>query len=370
MHLYLYSMKKGFLNAITSGEWEVTDIVEITADKVYYTSTESSPLARDLYSVSLNGKNRKRMTGGDGTYRISAGRGMHYYISSFTNVSTPLTITLCDGRGKQLRLLEDNSALKSKIAYMGVPEREFFTFRTDAGTELNGYVIKPVGFDSTKRYPVLMTQYSGPGSQSVADVWSIGWEDVLAQKGYVVACVDGRGTGYRGEEFKKCTYRNLGALETEDQISAARHLASLAWVDASRIGIYGWSYGGFMALNSILKGNDVFKLAVAVAPVTSWRYYDTVYTEVYNGLPQDNAAGYDNNSPINYAERLSGKLLLIHGSGDDNVHVQNSYEMAKALVAKGKQFDMMIYPDDNHSMYPNGSVNIRQKMIEYITTNL
>ena len=253
---------------------------------------------------------------------------------------------------------------------LNVPEKEFFTFATERGDTLYGYLKKPYGFDPEKRYPVLMTQYSGPGSQSVSDSWGIGWEDVLVQNGYIVACVDGRGTGYRGEEFKKCTYRNLGGKETEDQISAARYIGSLPFVDASRIGIYGWSFGGFMALNCILKGADVFKMAIAVAPVTSWRYYDTIYTEVYNGLPQDNAAGYDDNSPINFADRLQGRLLLIHGSADDNVHVQNSMEMASALIRAGKQFDMMIYPDDNHSMVPSGVHNIREKMVEYTLKNL
>ncbi|MBQ8863563.1 MAG: S9 family peptidase, partial [Rikenellaceae bacterium] len=235
---------------------------------------------------------------------------------------------------------------------------------------LNGYFKKPADFDPNKKYPVLMTQYSGPGSQQVTNSWGIGWEDVLVQNGYVVACVDGRGTGYRGEEFKKCTYRNLGKLEVEDQISAARYLGTLPWVDASRIGIYGWSFGGFMALNCILKGADVFKMAIAVAPVTSWRYYDTIYTEVYNGLPQDNAEGYDDPSPINHADKLKGKLLICHGSADDNVHPQNAIEMVRALGKAGKLFDMMYYPDANHSMVPGFGNAVRQKMVDYTLTNL
>ncbi len=252
--------------------------------------------------------------------------------------------------------------------------REFFSFTTDEGTELYGWIMRPAGFDETKKHPVFMTQYSGPGSESVF-VERLSGGDMaiykpLLEAGYIVACVDPRGTGGRGEAFKKSTYGDLGGPETVDQIAAARYLASMPWVDASRIGIYGWSYGGFVSLNSILKGADVFKAAVAVAPVTSWRFYDTIYTEIYNGLPQDNPAGYDNNSPINYAELLRGKLLLIHGSGDDNVHVQNSMEMAKALVAAGKQFDMMIYPDDNHSMWPSGGLHVRRKIVDWVIANL
>ena len=372
MHLYLYSIGKGFVRALTSGEWEVTDLVGISGDRVYYLSTETSPLCRNLYSVKLNGRGKQRLTDRQGTYRISPSCGMKYYISYFSSANTPLQVELRSSDGKLIRVLEDNAALRNRMKEMNlhVPEKEFFTFATERGDTLYGYLKKPADFDSSKIYPVLMTQYSGPGSQSVSDSWGIGWEDVLVENGYIVACVDGRGTGYRGEDFKKCTFRNLGGLEVEDQISAARYLGGLPFVDSSRIGIYGWSFGGFMSLNCILKGADVFKMAIAVAPVTSWRYYDTIYTEVYNGLPQDNPEGYDDNSPINFADRLKGKLLLIHGSADDNVHVQNSMDMASALIRAGKQFDMMIYPDDNHSMYPSGAHNIREKMIDFTLKNL
>jgi dipeptidyl aminopeptidase/acylaminoacyl peptidase len=254
--------------------------------------------------------------------------------------------------------------------------REFFVFITEGGTELYGWMMKPDGFDPARaeKYPLFMTQYSGPGSESVF-VEKIGAGDMaiyrpLLEAGYIVVCVDPRGTGGRGEAFKKCTYGQLGKLETEDQIAAARWLGTLPFVDPSRIGIYGWSYGGFVALNSILKGADVFALAVAVTPVTSWRFYDTIYTEIYNGLPADNPAGYDDNSPINYAHLLRGKLLLVHGTGDDNVHVQNSMEMAKALVAAEREFDMMIYPDDNHSMVPGGRLHVRRKIVDWVIENL
>ncbi len=372
MHLYLYDMKKGLVRPLTSGRWEVTDLVGVAGGRVYYVSTENSPLRRDLYSISLNGRGKRRLTQQDGISRIVPSSGMKYYMSYFSSADTPLQVTLHSSDGRLIRVMEDNAALRSRLDEMGftVPRKEFFEMVTERGDTLFGYLKKPQGFDASKRYPVLMTQYSGPGSQSVSDSWSVGWEDVMVQNGYIVACVDGRGTGYRGEDFKKCTYRNLGGCEVEDQISAARYLASQPFVDPSRIGIYGWSFGGFMSLNCILKGADVFKMAIAVAPVTSWRYYDTIYTEVYNGLPQDNAAGYDDNSPINFADRLKGRLLLIHGSADDNVHVQNSMEMASAFIRAGKQFDMMIYPDDNHSMAPSGGHNIREKMIDYTLRNL
>lgn len=368
-HLYLYSVSKGLLNPITGGDWEVTDFVGVSGDRVYYISCEGSPLRRNLYSVLLNGKHKQRMTMGEGTYSVAPSVGMRYYIATFSNVATPPIITLHSHDGKLLRTLEDNTKLKRAIEKLRVPKKEFFDFTTPMGETLNGYIIKPYDFDSTKRYPLLMSQYSGPGSQEVVDRWSISWCDVLVQKGYVVVSVDGRGTGGRGEEFRKCTYAKLGVLEVEDQVFTAHYLAQQPWVDAGRIAIYGWSYGGFMALGSILKGNDIFKMAIAVAPVTSWRFYDTIYTEIYNGLPKDNAAGYDSN-PINLADSLRGKLLIVHGTADDNVHVQNSYAMADALVKAGKKFDMMIYPDNNHSMRSSGRHHVMEMMIDYTLKNL
>ena len=367
--LYLYSIAKGFLNRITSGEWEVTELVGIEGDKVYYISTESSPLKRDLFSIKLNGKDKKRLTGGDGTYSIAPSRGFRYFISYFSNVNTPNRVTLHKADGKLVRVLEENTALKERLAELKVPVKEFFTFRTPEGTELNGYMIRPNDFDSTRTYPLFMVQYSGPGSQRVADSWSMAWEDVLVQQGYIVACVDGRGTGCRGSEFKKCTYKQLGKYEVEDQIHAARYLGSLPYIDANRIGIFGWSYGGFMALNCILKGNDVFKMAIAVAPVTSWRFYDTIYTEIYNGDPNENPSGYDDNSPIHFADRLEGKLLIAHGTADDNVHIQNTYEMVARLVEHDKPFEMYIYPDRNHSM-GNYRNRLMERCIEFVHRNL
>lgn len=369
MHLYLYSVSEGLLGRITSGEWEVTELLGIEGDRVYYLSTETSPLRRDLYTVRLDGRDKRRLTGGDGTYRIAPSRGFRYFISYFSNVRTPNRVTLHRSDGRLVRTLEDNAALRAKLDELQVPVKEFFRFATSEGVELNGYMVRPNGFDSSRRYPVLMTQYSGPGSQQAADRWTIGWEDVLVQQGYIVACVDGRGTGFRGEEFKKCTYGELGKYETVDQIEAARYLASLPYVDPDRIGIYGWSYGGFMALNCILKGNDVFRAAIAVAPVTSWRFYDTIYTEIYNGLPQDNPSGYDDNSPIHFADRLKGKLLIAHGTGDDNVHIQNTYEMITKLVEYDKPFELYVYPDRNHGMGPSRH-HLMERCIEFVQRNL
>lgn len=369
-HLYVYSIEKGLTDTLTQGNWEVTKLVGVTPNKAYYISNEGSALRNNLYSVKLNGKGKTRLTEGKGVWSVAPSKDFSYFISYFSNTSTPNIVRMHNSSGKVLRTLEDNAELRKTIDEKKVAQKEFFRFTTERGTVLNCYMIKPAKFDPSKKYPVMMTQYSGPGSQQVMDRWSLDWTDVLVQEGYIVVCVDGRGTGGRGTEFRKGTYANLGSQEVEDQVSAAKYLASQPYVDKSRIGIYGWSYGGFMALNCILKGADVFKMAVAVAPVTSWRYYDTIYTEIYNGLPQDNPGGYDDNSPIHFAKNLKGKLLLIHGTDDDNVHVQNSMAMAKALIEAGKHFDMMIYPDDNHSMYPTGSHHIRETMIAYTLENL
>lgn len=369
-HIYLYSIEKGLIRPITSGEWQVTSIVETTEKNIYYTSTETSPIRRNLYSIDYKGKKKQRLTKLDGTYAIAPSKGMKYYISTFSSASSGRLVELRNGKGELIRTLVENNELNEKIK--ALPQKEFFTFTTERGDNLNAYIIKPLDFDPNKQYPVLLTQYSGPGSQSVADSFGMGWESVMVGNGYIVACVDGRGTGFMGEKFKKQTYGNLGALEVEDQISFARHLASQSWVDSNRIGIYGWSYGGFMALGCALKGEGLFKMAIAVAPVTSWRYYDTIYTEIYNDLPQDNPKGYDDNSPINFADKLSDRtsLLIMHGTADDNVHVQNTMEMCHALNRAGKQYDMMIYPDQNHSMLPNYSYNIRNNMIQYTLRNL
>ena len=373
MHLYLYSIRRGFLAQVTKGPWEVTAVVGTDGKRVWYLSTETSPLRRNLYSVRLDGKEKRRLTTGEGYYTVAPSRGMKYCITTFSNATTPNRVEICDAEGTPVRTLAESRALREELAATRRPVKEFFTFTTERGDTLNAYIVKPRDFDPSKRYPVLLTQYSGPGSQQVADRWSLDWEDALVDKGYIVVSADGRGTGFRGERFKKQTYGRLGALEVEDQLSLARYMAAQPWIDPARIGIYGWSYGGFMATSCALKGLGLFRMAIAVAPVTSWRYYDTIYTEIYNNLPQYNAAGYDENSPIHFARMLDDektRLLLIHGTADDNVHFQNTIEMARALNRAGKQYDMMIYPDQNHSMMPDDTHNVRQKMIDYTLEHL
>ena len=370
MHLYLHSVLHGRVCALTSGAWEVTELVAVTPKRVYYLSTERSPLVRDLYSVSLSGRGKRRMSEAEGTHAIMPSCGMKYYVQSFSSVTTPNVITVHRADGRVVDTLADRRADVAATGRWAV--KQFRQFTTERGDTLNYYVQLPDNFDPSRRYPVLLTQYSGPGSQSVRNRWSLDWEDAMVRKGYIVACCDGRGTGFRGEAFKKCTYRNLGRAEVEDQLSFARHLASQSWVDAERIGIYGWSYGGFMAINCALHGEGLFRMAIAVAPVTSWRYYDTIYTEIYNGLPQDNAVGYDDCSPLPHAAKLSPRtrLLIMHGTADDNVHFQNTMEMCRRLNEAGKQYDMMVYPDQNHSMRPSATSLVRQKMIDYTTENL
>ena len=369
-HLYLHSVADGRICALTSGNWEVTDIVGISPDKklVYYMSTEQSPLERHLYSVTLDGKKKNCILSKPGYWRVYPSANMKYFAAEHSATNCYPTAAVYNAKGKMLRSLMTEDPATTEPTF----QRNYATFTTERGDELQYYLIYPEKFDPAKQYPVLMTQYSGPGSQEIANRWTTDWEETLARNGYIIACCDARGTGYRGEEYKKVTYGNLGHCEVEDQLSFARHLAAQEFVDASRIGIYGWSYGGFMALGCALKGDGIFKMAIAVAPVTSWRYYDSIYTEIYNGLPQYNPAGYDDNSPINFADRLSldTRLLIIHGTADDNVHFQNTMEMCRALNNAGKQYDMMVYPDQNHSMRPTGMIHIRQKMVDYCLENL
>lgn len=375
-HIYLYDMQGKELCQITKGEYEVVGIDAVDEDKqlIYYTSHESSPLNKELYVVDFKGKKKTKLSDKPGTYQSFFSNNCKYYVSMFSDANTAPVYTLRDNRGKLLTTLQDNAALQERMKEYGTCHKTFGTFTTSTGTELNYYSIVPADFDSNKAYPLLFYVYGGPGNQQVNNAYGYSdyyWYHMLAQKGYVVVCFDGRGTGGRGAEFKKQTYRNLGKMECEDAIEAARWFGKQKWVDADRIGIWGWSFGGYLTTLSILKGNDVFKTAIAVAPVMTWRYYDNIYTERFLQRPQDNPSGYDDNSPLNFADRLQGNYLLIHGTGDDNVHVQNSLDMLTALEKAGKQFEFRLYPNKNHSIYGgNTRLNLYQLMTDFLERKL
>ena len=375
-HIYLYDKDGKLKNQVTQGPWEVTSYYgyDPKSKRVFYQSSENGSINRGVYSVKVNGKSKKALATEAGTNSANFSTDFTYFIKSFSDAETPYVFTLnAADDGDLVRKIKDNQALKDQFADYVISEKEFFTLPIN-GEELNAYMIKPKDFDPNKKYPVFMTQYSGPGSQSVANSWSGGngyWFQMLAQEGYIIVCVDPRGTGLKGRDFKKMTQKELGKYEVEDQIAAAQALGQRDYVDADRIGIWGWSYGGFMASNCIFQGADTFKMAIAVAPVTSWRFYDSIYTERYMTTPQENASGYDNNSPLSHVDKLEGKFLLVHGSADDNVHVQNSMRLIEALVQANKQFDWAIYPDKNHSIYGgNTRLHLYTKMTNFIKENL
>jgi dipeptidyl-peptidase-4 len=375
-HIYLYDLSGKQIAQITKGAWEVSDIYGIDQKNglVYYQSSESSPLQRDVYVIGLNGKGKRKISTQAGTNTASFSTTFNYYILANSSAKSPSYVSLHTNKGAVIRVLEDNAKAKAKFAEYQLSPTEFFSLTTSEGVNLNGYMIKPADFDPNKKYPVFMYVYGGPGSQNVVDSWGASrnmWFNYLAQKGYIIACVDNRGTGLRGAEFKKMTYQNLGHYETIDQIEAAKWLAKQSYVDGSRIGIWGWSYGGYMSSLCITKGADTFKMAIAVAPVTTWRYYDSIYTERYLRTPQENAKGYDENSPINFADKLKGKFLLIHGTADDNVHFQNSVMFSEALIQANKSFEQAYYPNKNHGIFGgNTTIQLYTKMTDFILNNL
>lgn len=375
-HIYHYSKSGKLINQVTKGNWEVTNYYGFNDKKgtIYYQSVENGSINRDVYTVNINGKGKKRLSSKTGTNNATFSNSFAYYINTFSNSTTPNEFTLNSAKtGKVIRNIKDNSALQSKVEEYAFAPKEFSTINVN-GNDLNMWMIKPHNFDATKKYPVFMYQYSGPGSQQVANRWNSAndyWFQMLAQQGYITACIDGRGTGLKGRDFKKVTQKELGKYEVEDQISAAKLLGERPYIDSERIGIFGWSYGGFMSSNCLFQGADTFKMAIAVAPVTSWRFYDTVYTERYMQTPQENASGYDNNSPMSHVDKLKGNFLLIHGTADDNVHVQNTMRMVEALIQADKQFEWMIYPDKNHGIYGgNTRLHLYKKMTNFIKENL
>ncbi|EMY3554392.1 S9 family peptidase [Flavobacterium psychrophilum] len=376
-HIYLYDKTGKLKNQITKGNWDITNYYgfDEKTGTIYYQSVENGSINRDVYSIKLNGSGKTRLTSAIGTNAATFSPNFQYFINSYSSAKNTPKYTLNESKtGNSIKTIVSNEALETKLSSYNLPAKEFFELTTAKGNKLNAWMIKPTGFDANKKYPVFMYQYSGPGSQQVNNDWNGAddyWFMMLAQQGYIVACVDGRGTGFKGADFKKCTQKELGKFEVEDQIDAAKVFGTYTYVDKTRIGIFGWSFGGFMASNCIFQGADIFKTAIAVAPVTSWRYYDSIYTERYMQTPQENASGYDNNSPINHVNKLKGNFLLIHGTADDNVHVQNSMKMIEALIQANKQFDWAIYPDKNHSIYGGKTrLQLYTKMTNFIKEKL
>ncbi|WP_128330165.1 S9 family peptidase [Apibacter sp. HY039] len=375
-HLYLYDKNGKQLNQITKGNWEVTEVYGLDEhkQKIYFQSTEKGSTNKVIGTSEITTGKHHLITQENGVHNAEFSSDYSYFIDKFSTANTPPVYTLRDQNGKILKTLEDNSSLLSYIIKKEIRLQEFFTLPNGKGEPLNAYIIKPKNFDPQKKYPVLMYVYGGPGHQTVTNSWdsfNYWWFQMLAQQGYIVVSVDGKGTGGKGEAFKKATYKQLGKLELEDQLAAAQWLKAQTYIDENRVGIWGWSFGGYLTSLCMTKGNGTFKMGIAVAPVTNWRFYDTIYTERFLQTPQENSKGYDENSPINYAKELKGNYLIIHGTADDNVHLQNSVEMIEALVQEGKQFDMAIYPDKNHGIYGGKTrYQLYQKMTNYIKTNL
>lgn len=378
-HLYLYTIAGNLVRQITKGNFEVTDFLgyDEANGTTYYASNEGSPLRTAIYKIDSKGKKTKLSTK-EGTNNALFSKNFAYFINTYSSKDTPTEITLNDSKGRELVTLLDNKQLKSQLTHLNMPTKEFFTFKTSQGVELNGWMMKPANFDPNKKYPVIMHQYSGPGSQQVLDKWGIGsfgdggmFEAYMCDKGYIMVCVDGRGTGGRGAAFEKCTYLFLGVKESEDQVETARYLGTLPYVDGSRIGIWGWSFGGYNTLMSMSDGSGAFKAGVAIAAPSDWRFYDTVYTERFMRTPKENGDGYNAGSAIRRASKLQGKLLLIHGTADDNVHYQNAAEYSEALVQANKQFDMQVYTNRNHSIFGGNTRNhLMNRVANFFLENL
>lgn len=377
--LYLYTTGGELVRPITEGNFEVKEFFgwDKKKNEFYYRSNEGSPLRDNIYKVNAKGK-KTQLTKGEGSNSAVFSNGLKYFINTFSNINTPHIVTTNDNSGKTIKTLIDNKALVESLAKFDMPTKEFFTFNTTDGTQLNGWMVKPADFDESKQYPVVMFQYSGPYSQQVNDSWYIGnygnamFESYMASEGFIMVCVDGRGTGGRGTEFGKCTYLNIGKYEPADQVEAAKYLGSLPYVDKNNIGIWGWSFGGYNTIMSMSQDDAVFKAGVAVAAPTDWRFYDTVYTERYMRTPKENKEGYDNGSAIVNADKLHGKLLLVHGTADDNVHLRNMIRYTHALNQANKEFEMALYPDSNHSIYhgSNTRFHLFTRIAKFFIENL
>ena len=381
-HIYLYMMDGTPVKQLTSGDWEVTQVYGFDGKEVYFQAAKNSSVERQIYAVNLKGEMRTLINKvGVNNARFSS--NFKYLININSTVDQPYQYVLFDNKGKQVRVLEDNQEFAERMKEYNLAKKELVTITDPAfvlpdGTqlEMETWRILPPDFDPNKKYPVLIYVYGGPGHQTVMNSWNhsdYDWMQILAQNGIICVSINNRGGGARGQEFKKMTYQQLGKYETEDMITLAKYMASQPYVNQEKIAIYGWSYGGFMATSGITKGADYISTAVAVAPVTNWRYYDNIYTERFMRTPQENPSGYDDNSPINFVENLKGNYLLCHGSGDDNVHYQNAMELIKALVSEGKQFDLMVYPNKNHSIYgqyEQDGLDVRMHLFEKINNFL
>ena len=375
-HIYHYDLKGKLIRQITSGNFEVSEILGIDEKQglIYFRSTESSPTDRYVCSVSIDGKRKSVITPSKGTNRAEFSSTYKYFIHTFSDINTPPRVTVNRASGEEIRIIQDNSRLKEQLKKYSLSDPGFFTLKTSEGVELNGWMLKPSNFDPSKKYPVLLTVYGGPGSQTVLNSWGAVsmWNRLLAQEGIIIVSVDNRGTGGRGEAFKKITYLQLGKYETLDQVEVAKYLGNLPFVDKNMIGVWGWSFGGFMVLSCLTQGAEYFSTGVAVAPVTNWRYYDNIYTERFMRTPDENKEGYESNSPIAHSDKLKGKLLLIHGMADDNVHAQNSYDFMNATVKANKYIDMQFYPNCNHFINTgkNTVYHLYSRMTDFILKNL
>lgn len=375
-HLYLYDENGKLKKQITKGDWEVTNYYGYNpkSKEVFIQTTQQGSINKVVSKVNINTGKTTLISSSTGTNSANFSQNYNYFIETSSSAAKPYTYVLKDGNGKTLKELQNNEEQLKKLQQDNMVTKEFMTIPNEAGDQMNAWVMKPKDFDPNKKYPLFMFQYSGPGSQQVSNSWDQGnglWFNHLVQKGYIVACVDGRGTGYKGTEYKKTTYLNLGKFEIDDQIAAAKWFGKQTYINKDRIGIFGWSYGGYMASLALTKGADVFKAGIAVAPVTNWRYYDSIYTERFMRTPQENPGGYDDNSPTSYANLLKGKYLLIHGTADDNVHFQNSMEFSEALIQNNKQFEFMAYPDKNHGIYGGQTrPQLYQKMTNFLLENL
>jgi len=374
-HLYHYRFTTGQMVPITAGSYDIHAFLgyDKQRDRLYYTSYEESSIQRHVYSISLDGKKKTRLSSREGVNVAGFSKTFDYYILTHSSANRPGTIALYDRKGKMIRMLEDNTGLVRTMEEYGFAKKEFLRIPAGNGPELNAWMIKPRDFDPAKQYPLFIYVYGGPESQNVIDAWGRRdpWFQMLVQQGYIVACIDNRGTNGRGEAFRKSTYMQLGKLETADQLESARWLGNLEYIDAGRIGIFGWSYGGYMTSLCMTKGDGLYRMGIAVSPVTSWRYYDTIYTERFMRTPQENPDGYDDNSPLFFAGGLRGKFLLVHGSADDNVHYQNSMDFTEALVQADRQFEMQFYPNKNHGIYGgNTQYHLYSRMTDFILENL